>query len=113
MTKLAISQIVVAVALAPTLVGCDSPAEREQYRMVASPSGDLFRIHSETGALHKVHGTTLVRVSESDRVQLQIGSVYVFENGDSMKYLGDGKFEPFKANVLTLDEYLKGQAGKK
>ena len=112
MTNWVFFQYIVAVALIPTVAGCDSRAQLEQFKLVASPSGELFRLNGATGAVHKVHETMLVRVSETDRVRLQVGYVYVFENGSSMKYLGQGKFEP-KAKVLTLEEYLKGQAGKK
>ena len=96
-----------------TLFGCSDRHESEQFKLVPSPSGELYRIQSTTGTLHKVQGGTLFRVAETDRIQLRPGQVYVFENGSHMKYLGDGKFEPFKADVVTLDEYLKTHEGSK
>ncbi|WP_374660695.1 hypothetical protein [Inhella sp.] len=112
MNEVAIRTLV-AMAVGLSLAGCDRPSNAGQFQVVSSPTGDLYRLQSSTGAMHKVVGATLVRVTETDRVQLQVGAVYVFENGSNMKYLGDGKFEPFKSDVLTLDEYLKAEGRKK
>lgn len=103
----------IAIAAAVSLSGCDQLSNTNQFQVVSSPSGDLYRIQSSNGAMHKVVGSALIRVVETDRVQLQVGAVYVFENGNTMKYMGEGKFEPFKPDVLTLDEYLKSQEHKK
>lgn len=85
----------------------------DRYKLVPSAAGDLYRIRVGTGELHRLEGASLLKVAETDRIQLRPNAVYVFENGRTMKYLGDGKFEPFKAQVLTLDEYLKKQESKK
>ena len=105
--------LAVVAAVVFSVSGCGKFSEAEQFKLVPAPSGELYRIQGATGTVHKVLGTSLVRISELDRVQLQAGAVYIFENGSSMKYVGEGKFEPFKSDVLTLDEYLKGQSGKK
>lgn len=101
------------IAVGLLIGGCDRPSGVNQFQAISSSTGELYRLQTTTGAMHKIVGATLVRVSETDRVQLQVGAVYLFENGTSMKYLGDGKFEPFKSDVLTLDEYLKAQEKKK
>ena len=109
----AIIRILFIAGVVLSIGGCDRISNTNQFQVASSPTGELYRLQSTTGAIHKISGNTLVRVSETDRVQLQAGAVYVFENGSNMKYLGDGKFEPFKSDVLTLDEYLKTQGKNK
>ncbi len=93
--------------------GCKLQDEGNEYKLVVASTGDIYRINESSGAIHKIQGSILTLVAEADRVQLNIGSVYVFENGNQMKYLGEGKFEPYKSEVMTLDEYLKTQGAKK
>jgi hypothetical protein len=95
-----------------TLASCSWFTEGEQFKLVSTPSGDLYRLQVSTGQMHKVAGTTLVPVTNVGRVQLQVGAIYLFESGSTMKYAGEGKFEPFKSEVLTLDEYLKSDGAK-
>jgi hypothetical protein len=92
---------------------CDRMSGNSQFQVISTSSGELYRLQSSTGAMHRISGATLVRVSETDRVQLQVGAVYVLENGSNIKYLGEGKFESFKPDVLTLDEYIKAQEKRK
>ncbi len=104
---------VLAIILGLALSACDLLPNTSHFQVVSSPSGDLYRIQVSNGAMHKVVGAALIRVVETDRVELQVGAVYVNEDGNAMKYLGAGKFEPFKSEVLTPEEYLKLHGSKK
>jgi hypothetical protein len=95
------------------LAGCNLQDEGNEYKLVAAATGDVYRINESSGAIHKIQGGVLTPIVETDRIQLKVGSVYVFEDGNQMEYLGGGKFKPFKSEVMTLDEYLKTERGKK
>lgn len=96
-----------------SLFGCGQSHQDEQFKLVSVSAGDLYRLQVNTGALHKVEGGTLFKVVETDRIKLRVGGIYILEDGKTMKYLGQGTFEPFKADVLTWEEYLKRDEGKK
>lgn len=104
---------ILAITSSLLAAGCGKLSESEPYKLISTPAGDIYRLQTATGALHMVAGISLIRVPEVDRIQLQVGSAYFLENGNTMKYVGEGKFEPFKSDVVTLDEYLKSQAAKK
>lgn len=102
------SLLLVAILFA---AGCQPEASSERYKVITSATGELFRLDASSGALYKLNGAALIRVTETDRIQLQVNAIYLFENGSYMKYLGKGRFEP-ATEILTLEEYLK-QHGKK
>lgn len=112
MTIRTFSMLVVAV-FAASVGGCGKLPESESFKLVSVQSGDTYRVNGVTGAVHRIVGSTMVRVSDVGRVQLQVGSIYVFENGSPMKYLGEGRFEEFRSNTITVDEFLKQETGKK
>lgn len=101
-----LNMLVVAV-FAVSAGGCGKFAEPDPFKLVSVQSGDTYRINGVTGTVHRIVGSTMVRVLDVDRVQLHVGSIYVFENGSPMKYLGEGRFEVFRSNAITVDEFLK------
>ena len=105
--------VLVVAVLAMSAGGCGKLSEPEPFKLVSVQSGDTYRINGVTGTLHRIVDSTMVRVIDVDRVQLQVGSIYVFENGSPMKYLGEGRFEAFRSNAITVDEFLKQETGKK
>lgn len=94
------------------LSGCDFHYDANRFQIASSSSGDVYRIQSSTGAIYKISGGNLIRIQETNRVQLQVGAVYVFEDGENMVYLGKGNFKTLKSNVLTADEWLKNDNEK-
>ena len=95
-----------------SIFGCSQSYQGEQFKLVTTPAGNLYRLQVNTGVLHKVEEGTLLRVVETDRIKLRVGGIYIFEDGKTMKYLGQGAYEPFKSNVLTVEEFLKQDKGK-
>jgi hypothetical protein len=92
--------------LAILLVGCDQPLGVEKYGLTASADGSVYRLNAETGEIHKIHGSQLVLISETNRIEMTLGDIYVFEDGRQMEYVGAGEFRPFTDNTVTLQEYL-------
>src|SRR5688572_25327853 len=88
------------------LAGCGRPLRGEKYGLTTAIDGSVYRINAETGEIHKVHGSQLVLVAETNRIEMTVGNVYVFEDGRPMEYLGAGEFRPFTDDAITLQEYL-------
>ncbi len=89
------------------VAGCDRVSAGGKFSLVSSPTGNVYRLNSQTGEIRKVHGSVLVLVSETGRIEMVVGNVYVMEDGSQMEYLGAGQFKLFEDDTLTLQEYLE------
>lgn len=106
------SYLPVVAATLLALGGCSWPAGSDRYMLISASSGDVYRLHVNTGQVHKIVGTSFVSITGEERSRLHPGTVYLFEDGTPMKYLGSGRFERAEPAVITLEEYLKKPGAK-
>ena len=89
------------------LSGCERLSDGENYSLATSSTGNVYRLNINTGEIRRVHGSVLVQISETSRIEMVVGSLYVLEDGSQMEYVGSGQFKPFEDDALTLQEYLE------
>jgi len=59
--------------------------------MAIAPSGLVYRLDTTSGEVTLIDKAP---VTSDNRTKLAIGSLYVTEHGDVLRYSGEGKFEP-------------------
>lgn len=89
-------KLVVPLLVVATLSACDRlpqmPVQRDNYQMIASQN-EVYRLDTNTGRVAKIDASGVKPLSESP-MPLAIGGLYKLETGETVKYLGAGKFGP-------------------
>ena len=86
-------QLAIAIAFlaALLLAACEQFHQAPpRYQLIASQA-DVYRVDTSTGAVSKVEASGVQSIAEVP-LPLTIGSLYRFETGETMKYLGKGQF---------------------
>ena len=78
----------------------------ENYQIISSPTGNIYRLNTENGELFVVTGRHLIQVKENIRTKIHIGEIFETEEGETYNYLGKGKFEPKPLSSFTDEELL-------
>lgn len=97
---------IVAIALLLILVLLSGSVFAENYQIISSPNGNVWRLNTETGELFVVTGKHLVKIKEETRTKIHISETFVTEEGDIYHYLGKGKFELKPLSSFTDEELL-------
>jgi hypothetical protein len=87
-------QVLVVVILLFALTGCtrqtpQPPAPIERFRLVVTPDGKTLRLDSQTGQVAFVTEKGVRTLPVNERIQLEVGQVYVTETGELVAYEAD------------------------
>jgi hypothetical protein len=76
-----------------------------QYSLFETSSGKVILLNIATGETKEIlkEDKTREQTKESNRQKLEVGEFYITENGDVMKYIGNGKL----IERPSLDEFLE------
>jgi len=82
------------LTLAALLTSCSRSQTAQQsprYQIAIAPSGQVYRLDTTSGEVIVIDKAAVI---SDNRTRLAIGSLYVTEHGDVLRYSGEGKFEP-------------------
>ena len=89
-------KLVAPLLVVAALTACDRlsslPTQRANYQMIAAQN-EVYRLDTSTGRVAKVDSNGVKPLAESP-TPVAIDGLYKLETGETVKYLGAGKFGP-------------------
>ncbi len=97
-------QLLFLIILSGLIISCTRFYPSEQYQLVASTDGRVYRLNKVSGELWLVEKEGTKKITEQGMIMLEAGNHYKIEDGGVVRYLGKGKFEPPKSSSEHMRE---------